>query len=187
MRNRITFVLIALLLAAAPASAQSTAIVGEQFWVSPDGKTVGDEVNFLGMRPIGKSKWFTSVWAQWDEGWGQITPGVGYNMTPWSSVTFQFGVEKHPGLWRTNGTLWLGGGGYNSLLILETGASGFWYKYVGTKKLNSTLELGVLSQRFVGTGPLIQFNVKKFAFWTVPVALQRDGTRNNLTGVTYRF
>ena len=172
---------------AASATAQSTTIAGEQFWFGQDGKTFQDEVNFLGMKPIGSTKWFLSVWGQWDEGWGQITPGVGYNMTSWSSVTFQFGVEKHPGVWRTNGTLWVGGRGYNSLLILETGASGYWYKYLGTKKVSSRLDLGAISQRFVGTGPVIQVHLSKFVVWSAPVTLKTDGSVSNLSGVTYSF
>lgn len=168
---------------AAPVAAQN--ISPEfQFWT--DGGKVQAQYDFYAEKPVSKN-WSFVAWGQKDPGWGELIAGFGRKLTPWATINFFAGVEQFDSPWRVSVSSWMGGRGYNSLIIVTTGGSGLWYKYTLTKRVGNRLDVGVLSQLAIGTGPMFQVGVGKFAIWSAPVTVRTDGTISNLSGVLYNF
>lgn len=183
----VAFMAIIVWSVALPASAQSVT-PSFQFW-SYKGQT-GVEYNAYAERPLGADKkWSLTAWGQKDPDWGQLYAGVSHSFTSWLSAGVGAGVEQDAHPWRVGTSFWMGGRGNDSLLIVETGGSGPWYKYTYTKAVTEKVGLGAYSQRYFGTGPLVQVSIgKSLKLWSAPVTYDtEDGGWKNMTGISYKF
>lgn len=185
MKTAIAVLVLAILLVSATgANAQVTSgFVEGQFQIDHNA-TVVKTMDASLIRPI-KPSWTVEAWALKTDGWGEVLVGVGKSLAPWASVSASIGLEESDNLWRTGYSLWLGGRGMSALVLLEAGDSGWWHKVVATKEITPDFELGVMSQRFVGTGPYVAVKiVGKMKTWvTIPLV----GGRGALVGVRVGF
>lgn len=95
-------------------------------------------------------------WFLVSDSWGEALVGVSKSVKPWLWLAFAAGVETDDKPWRINPNIWAGKGRYSTFLALEQGGSGFWYKSFSTVDLVPRVSVGVHSQSFYGTGPLVQ-------------------------------
>jgi hypothetical protein len=118
--------------------------------------------------------------------WGELVVGPAYNHESGVGASVLVGVETHnQGYWRVNPNIWLYRGRFGGLQILEWGASGFWYQTRVTWTLHPNLQVGVHSQRFLGTGPLVQVPVKTWMAWSS--VLMAGGNAKFAVGVRKNF
>ncbi len=187
-RSILAVMAIILFVSVSPAAGQSVT-PSFQFW-SYKGQA-GTEVNFYAERPVGSDKKFSVMaWGQKDPGWAQVYAGPTLNVSSWSSVSFCVGIEQDDRPLRLASLLWLGGRGNDSLLIVEHGGSGIWYKYTYARAVTEKVSLGVFSQRYFGTGPLLQVGIgkTKLKVWSAPLTYDvEDHTIKNMTGLAYKF
>ncbi|MFA5889211.1 MAG: hypothetical protein WCW47_00075 [Candidatus Paceibacterota bacterium] len=166
--------LVVLIASATIVNAQTTTgFVEGQFQMSKDA-TVAKTLDVALTHPI-KPGWAIEGWALKTDGWGEAYVGVSKLLTSWASLTAQVGVEEADRPWRVAGTLWMGNAKFSALVILEEGGSGWWHKVVVTGPAikhahGGNVKAGILSQRFVGTGPYMELSFGKASFWvTIPV------------------
>lgn len=110
------------------------------------------------------------VWTLTSEGWAEAVSGLTFSPRSWIAVSAGAGMEQHPNLWRLNSSLWIGGGGYSFLAIVETGASGFWYKSVLEFPLVLNVKVGGFAQQFKGISPHLAVQIPD-----TPLTVYLDG------------
>lgn len=174
-------VLFVVIMLSANASAQTTGFAEVQFHVV-DGQ-LSTTMDASTDTKLGGG-WSLQSWTLKSAGWSELQIGIGKSLASWASVSASVGIEESDGLWRTGYSLWLGGRGKSALVLYELGDSGYWLKIVATQQIRKSLKVGVLSQRFVGTGPYAEVKLGQLKVWaTVPVV---DG-KGVLTGVRMFF
>jgi hypothetical protein len=91
--------------------------------------------------------------------WAEAVVGIAKQVHPsfWFSVGA--GVETDEDPWRVNPNVIFTKGRVFSYFGYEIGGSGYWYKSFSTYRVASKLEVGLHSQRFYGTGPLVQVSL----------------------------
>jgi hypothetical protein len=106
------------------------------------------------------------IWFLVSPDFSEALLGVSKDFRPWFGGAIAAGVEAEDELWRANAALWGGKGRFFTLFITETGASGYWYKFTTTARLNSRTNVGVIGQAFFGWGPLVEVGLGKgFQIW----------------------
>lgn len=175
--------MLVLILVAVPASAQTTVTPEEQFLVQSRVLTLQLDVDVE--KTVSKT-WTISAWGLKTADWGEFYIGLTKQITPWAALTLQAGMEQDKSPWRMAATLFLSGRNHEAFFLWEDGGSGKWYKLYVIKSAGPAL--GLFSQRYVGTGPMVQIPIgKKIKIWTVPFALQKGGQLSSLTGVKFIF
>lgn len=176
--------IVVLILGGTAAHAQTT------FWV--EGRTFlsqGQAINrasALISAPI-KERFGIFAWIQTDKNYGQAYGGLTFSPKSWIQFAGGPGIEQDDNPWRVGGYIWLGKDRTSLLFIPEYGGSGFWMKTELNQSLNSLIGIGLISERFKGTGPRVEFNVPalKMKLWAAP--LWEKGSTNGLVGIRWNF
>lgn len=93
--------------------------------------------------------------------------GVSQALVPWLEVELGVGIETSENLWRMGSAVWLGAGKISNFTILETGASGFWYRNHTKFQVAKMVGLGMFAQKNDGLGPRVDVIIPKtkLALW----------------------
>jgi len=163
---------------AVPAAAQS--FVGPEFKAA-EGAKPSMLLNglFVKTTPIGESAVGFYVYGLINQSpWAQIHGGLSVNPRKWIGFTLGAGTEKSDAPWRIGGSFFVAGRGNVAFLAMEDGGSGLWYRVHYTRRLNSRVNLGVISRRFSPTGPYVEVKVapRLTAWSTVGPNLETDRT-----------
>jgi len=130
------------------------------------------------------------VFAQTSKGYSQVYAGPTYSPKPWIQFGTGVGVEqaKHP--FRAGGFVWVGKGKVSNLLIVEKGATkgSGWYKDILNVQVADRVGVGVISQRFLGTGLYGQVKLSKhFLLWGAPTYDFASHKMKGTIGLRYNF
>lgn len=119
-----------------------------------------------------KSQMGGFIWFQVQQGYSQAYGGLTYAPKSWLQVALGGGLEqdKHPA--RIGSYVWMGKAKISGLAVFEDGGSGFWYKVESNYQATPKLGIGMLSERYHGSGPKIEFSVPHTALklWCAPLA-----------------
>ncbi|MDD4989957.1 MAG: hypothetical protein PHW31_01450 [Candidatus Pacebacteria bacterium] len=114
------------------------------------------------------------------KGWSEVYIGPEFYLARWLTVSASIGLETAPKSWRTAISLWTGKGPVSLLAIYENGGSGYWYNISAFYQVNKWLKAGVLSKRFLGTGPQIKVSIPNTPFqawWSIGYDTEVDKTK----------
>jgi hypothetical protein len=160
-----TTVLVGLLLARA-AFAQNW--VEERTYIS--GGVATPRIDGLLTHPI-KGGLGGFCWFQTQQAYSQAYCGPTYSPKPWIQFALGSGVEtdKHPA--RVGSYVWLGKSKLSGLAAFEDGGSGFWYKVEANYQARKSLGVGMLSERFKGSGPKVELSLPHtgLKLWIAPL------------------
>ena len=98
--------------------------------------------------------------------WGEALLGISKSIRPWLWASVSAGIETDEVPWRANVSMWGGKGRLSTLFVGEYGGSGYWYLLKSAARVAPRTEIGIHSQRFYGTGPLVQISLGQgFQVW----------------------
>jgi len=69
------------------------------------------------------------------------------------------GIEQIEGFWRVGGFIGAGYKNCHVLILLEDGASGFWYQAVADVKLHELLKIGIMAESKLDVGPTVEIGL----------------------------
>lgn len=130
------------------------------------------------------------VFGQASRKYSQIYGGPTYSPKPWVQVGAGLGVEQTKRPFRAAGFVWVGQGKVSNLLIGEIGAAkgSGWYKDEFNIQATDRLGIGLISQRFLGTGPRFQLKLsKKLLLWGAPTYDHLDHKFKATAALRYNF
>ena len=133
---------------------------------------VEPDVNVYGQKILDEKSGI-GIWgfALVEKGWAEAYGGLLYSPAKWVEITIGAGIEQCPALYRLSANVWMGGKGFSFLLATEKGdgPDNWWYKST-LKYQVKNWNLGVMSWRFHGTGPLVEYAPTKItSIWVNPV------------------
>ncbi|MBI2829413.1 MAG: hypothetical protein HYX77_09120 [Acidobacteria bacterium] len=106
------------------------------------------------------------AWFLVSNAWGEAELGISKPIRPWLGAAVAAGLETNETPWRASAAMWASKGRFFTFFVNEYGGSGYWYKLTGTARIASRTEIGVHSQQFYGTGPLVQISLgQRFKVW----------------------
>ncbi len=113
------------------------------------------------------------VWSFTNKYWAEAYAGPTYSPTSFIQAGIGSGLEQADGLWRVGGFIWIGNKKFQALTLLEKGTSGRWHRIIANYNLSKWLGIGGITERFLGTGPRIQFAVPHLPvqIWTAKLYL----------------
>lgn len=114
------------------------------------------------------------VWALTTREWSEVLAGIWVKPNSWLKFSLGFGLETADQPLRYGLTTWLGNERLSSLTVFEVGASGSWYKHTTTVTWRRA-RIGVISQKYIGTGPLVEIALPKQ--FGISAALAHNGRR----------
>lgn len=165
------------LLSAPLASAQSFVEYQHRFRDGSPSPTLDGQL-FIPGKTVNVVGWFLV-----SDDWGEAEVGISKSIRPWLWAAVMAGLEADEAPWRANVTAGGGKGRLSVFFTNEVGGSGYWYKFTSTARVAPLMEIGVHSQRFYGTGPLVQVSLGQgFGFWASLV----KGPQS-LVGITKSF
>jgi hypothetical protein len=142
--------------------------VEERTYVS--GNTATPRIDGLITHPI-KGELGGFCWFQTQATYSQAYCGPTYSPKSWIQFALGSGIEtnKHPA--RIGSYVWLGKQKLACLAAFENGGSGFWYKAEANYQIRKALGLGMLSERYHGTGPKFELLIPHTALklWVAPL------------------
>ncbi len=171
--KKVTVLFIALVALTINATAQMTLQTYTRINIQSDGKVkVEPDVNIYGQKFLTKNE-KVGIWgfALVEKGWAEAYGGLLYSPAKWVEITVGAGIEQCPALYRLSANVWMGGKGFSFFLATEKGdgPDNWWYKSFlkyRVKKWN----VGIMSWRFHGTGPLVEYApAKRVNIWVNPV------------------
>lgn len=123
------------------------------------------------------------AWFQVQNGYSEAYVGPTVSPASWLQLGVGAGLEQaqHPG--RIGGFIWAGKGELSAILIAEDGGSGKWYKAEANYAVNKIVGVGLITERFKGSGPRVEFVLPRtgFKLWFAP--LLEKGSVNGLVGI----
>lgn len=142
--------------------------VEERTYVTPQGAT--PRIDGLLTKSI-KGELGGFCWFETKQAYSQAYCGPTYSPKPWIQFALGSGIEtdKHPA--RVGSYVWLGKGKLSGLGAFEDGGSGFWYKVETNYQAGKALGLGMLSERYHGTGAKVELSLPHTALklWCAPL------------------
>jgi hypothetical protein len=172
----------------------SEALAQTSFWVESSNHAGNGEflpqVNaMMTWRRAADDKVGIYFWTLTGKEYAEAIVGVSYSPAPWVEVSFGPGIEQDPELWRVNANLWVGKDGFSYLGIVETGATGFWYKTTVEIPVAPFVKVGGFAQKFKGASPHVAVSIPNTPFsLTLDALLWRDNEWNGfILGVKSRF
>ncbi len=99
------------------------------------------------------------VWFQTQEGYSESYGGLTYDPKPWLQLAGGVGIEEAKNPARAGGFVWMGNAKTSVLFIPEYGGSGFWLKTELNRKVSKSLRVGILTERYKGTGPRVEYKI----------------------------
>ena len=134
-----------------------------------------------------KGKLGAFTWFQVQSGYSQAYGGLTYSPKPWLELAVGPGLEQAKNPARVGGFVWIGNRQASVLFIPEYGGSGFWCKVEANYQLTKKVGVGLLSERFKGTGPRLESAIRHLPIkvWAAP--LFEKHRVNGLFGIRYVF
>ena len=99
------------------------------------------------------------AWFQADRSYAEAYVGPSFSLKPWLQFGAGAGVEQSDHPLRLGSFAWMGHQKTSLLIITEGLGSGLWYKMEFNWKVANNLGFGLLTERFKGVGPRIQYLV----------------------------
>ena len=154
--------------------------VEERTFVSQGAAT--PRINGLLTKPI-KGKWGSFLWFQTQQKYSQTYTGVTHSAKPHLQFALGVGLEEAKNPARMGGYVWAGNSKTSLLFVPEYGGSGFWWKLEANQKIRKSFGIGLLTERFKGTGPRMEYKIPRtpFVVWVAPL-IERQKT-NWLIGI----
>ena len=171
--KKVIVLFIAIITLSISATAQMTLQTYTRINIQSDGKVnVEPDVNIYGQKFLTKNE-KVGIWgfALVEKGWAEAYGGLLYSPAKWVEITVGAGIEQCPGLYRLSANVCMFGKGFTFLLATEKGegADNWWYKSI-LKYQVKNWNFGVMSWRFHGTGPLVEYApAKRINIWVNPV------------------
>lgn len=105
------------------------------------------------------------------EPWGEAYCGPAVRPASWIEFGIAGGFEQDKNPWRLGSMLWVGYKRISFSGIAEKGGSGYYYSAKATFKLTGWLKAGVMSERFSGIGPRVDFQIPHtpLTIWAAPL------------------
>lgn len=104
------------------------------------------------------------------ENWTEAYAGGFVAPLPWLEIGFGAGLEQFASNpYRVANIVWLGNRKVSMLNIVEYGGSGSWYQNILKYNVMDQLYLGLITQRFAGIGPYLEYSRSHVMFWGAPV------------------
>ena len=142
----IAMLIIAVILTATIAAAQSTAKVE----VNQDGKVQYDLL-MQSQNAFG--------YACLTDGWNEAYVGLNYSPAEWCEVALGTGIESDQVSARIGGWVWLGKGRVSFIHLFEDGGSGPWHKTTLMYKISDNFKAGLIDRAFYGRGITAECNL----------------------------
>ena len=165
---RVLAAIVALIVIMALKSANAQTWVEQRTFVS--GGQAAPRIDGLVSQTI-KGKFGGFVWFQTEKNYSQAYGGITYSPKLWIQLAAGPGIEQDKKPLRVGGFVWLGSGKDSLLFIPEYGGSGFWWKLETNRKVNKSIGLGLLTERYKGTGPRVEYKIPKTkaTVWVAPM------------------
>ena len=96
------------------------------------------------------------------DAWGEALLGVSKSIQPWLWAAVSSGIETDPSRQvplRANVTIGTFTGPLTTFFISEYGGADYFYRFTSAARVAPRTSVGILSQRFLGTGPLVQVSL----------------------------
>lgn len=101
----------------------------------------------------------TFAWFQVDRNYAEAYVGPSFSPKPWLQFGAGAGVEQATHPLRLGSFAWAGNSHAQFLFIGEGLGSGWWYKAEFNWSTSKNLGIGLMTERYKGTGPRIQYSV----------------------------
>jgi hypothetical protein len=128
------------------------------------------------------------AWFQADKTYAEAYGGLTRNLTKWLQAGAGFGIEQQEDKGnpiRFGSFLYFGNGQnpHSAILIYEGLGTGHWYKAEYNYSLTTTVGLGLITERFKGSGPRVQVKIPRSPaiVWAAPL-ISKDGL-SAITGI----
>jgi hypothetical protein len=111
------------------------------------------------------------AWFQTQKGYSEGYGGITYSPKPWIQLAGGAGIEENVSPARVGGFVWAGGGKISLLFIPEYGGSGFWWKAEVNRKVNKSVGVGLITERYKGTGLRVEYKIPRtpLLLWGAPM------------------
>lgn len=127
------------------------------------------------------------VWFQTEKGYSQAYGGPTFSPKSWFQLGFGVGVEEHKNPARAGGFVWAGNSKSSLLFIPEYGGSGFWWKLEANRKAGKVFGVGIITERFKGTGPRLEYKIPRTPFLVWAASMFEKQRVNALFGFRWVF
>ena len=118
-------------------------------------------------------------WFQEEPGYAQTYLGLTYSAKSCLMFAAGLGMEQYAvsetkqlkTSARAGGFVWMGNGKQYLLFVPEYGGSGFWWKLEVNRKVNKSVGIGFLTERYKGSGPRLEYRIPKtrLTIWAAPL------------------
>ncbi len=110
-------------------------------------------------------------WLQADQTYAEAYAGLTFSPKNWLQFGAGAGIEQAPRPARFGSFLWAGNQRQSGLAIFEQGGSGPWWKAEYNYQLYAQLGVGLITERFKGSGIRLQVSLPKtpLTLWGAPL------------------
>jgi len=122
------------------------------------------------------------TWFLVSKDYAEAYSGISLSPKTWLQFGAGAGAEQATGL-RLGSYAWAGNDRGSVIVIAEALGSGFWYKYEVTAVITKNLNIGLLSERFKGTGPRVQYKIPNTKIVGWAALLFKGGQNRIVTGI----
>jgi hypothetical protein len=178
MSRHIFLAILSLVLSGSAATAQTwveqrTDVKTDQNTLRVDGWISGNITATVG----------TFAWFQVDENYAEAYAGPSFSPKPWLQFGAGAGVEQTAHPLRLGSFIWAGNQRVQFLFMGEGLGSGWWYKSECNWNASKKLGLGLMTERFKGTGPRIQYSMPHTPLTVWSAFLFEQGGNRALLGI----
>ena len=166
----------------------ASSVCSADFWTEiQTNKTRGTEVNQINFGGTGEH-WF-AFGQSVEGGYSQVYGGPRFNPTSWSEVGVAAGAETVGNGWnrRFGSYAWAGKDKWSVLFVNEDGPmTGQWHKDIIKYQATPSLAIGLQTQKFLGNGPRVEYQVNKtVSLWGV--VLNKHGVTTTTAAIKFQF
>lgn len=129
----------------------------------------------------------TFAWFQIDQNYGQGYAGLSLTPKSWLQFGVGAGVEQTTRPLRFGSFVWAGNQHVSLLFIGEGLGSGWWYKSEFNWTATKDLGIGLMTERFKGTGPRVQYAVPGTPLTIWSAYLFNEGGNRALMGIRVKM
>jgi len=129
----------------------------------------------------------TFAWFQISRDYGQAYGGVSITPKPWLQFGLSAGIEQTKNPLRLGSFVWMGNKRMSLLFIGEGLGSGWWYKSEFNWTITKNLGVGLMTERFKGTGPRIQYSIASTPLTVWTAYLFNEGGNRAIIGIRVKL
>ena len=147
-------------------------------------KTTPTIIGFLssGNKNVGIFGWFFV-----NQYWAESYVGPTIRIAPCLQIGTGVGLEQSNNPLRYGGFIGLGNAKYQSLTLLETGGSGFWYRVTVNCPIQKWCGIGAIAEKKLGGGPRFQINIPKNPVQFRIAQLVKNGNQSTYLSVKFNL